>query len=228
MYAQQLLFMEASPSPLSSREPVTFSIFSCFSCIPSPRQSRHPERSASQIDRKQRLYGAESKDPGDACWQMLLGAFRPQTTTEDKKITTSERSRPVPACRGGICSFTPPRPNPKGKLPLVQQPNRLQKHLAHDRQALRAQLIDGVLRGMPKSILISVIEIDNVGARHFPLHKRSVIIPHRILFLEEIRLITVLRRCLSHYIKQPRRRARVPQHIQVAVPNHIGQQKSFN
>src|SRR5580704_7945375 len=126
MYAQQLLFMEASPSPLSSREPVTFSIFSCFSCIPSPRQSRHPERSASQIDRKQRLYGAESKDPGDACWQMLLGAFRPQTTTEDKKITTSERSRgicssaylswkcfstersvvgePAPACRG-ICGF---------------------------------------------------------------------------------------------------------------------------
>jgi hypothetical protein len=76
---------------------VTFSIFSCFS-IPnqlhsSPRQSRHPERSASQIDRKQRLYGAESKDPGDACWQMLLGAFRPQTTTEDKKIKTSERTR---------------------------------------------------------------------------------------------------------------------------------------
>jgi hypothetical protein len=38
-------------------------------------------------------------NPGDACWQMLLGAFRPQTTTEDKKITTSERSR-------GICSST--------------------------------------------------------------------------------------------------------------------------
>src|SRR6266700_960659 len=31
------------------------------------------------------LYSAESKDPGDACWQMLLGAFRPQTTPEDKK-----------------------------------------------------------------------------------------------------------------------------------------------
>src|SRR5882757_5236784 len=38
------------------------------------------------------LYGAESKDPGDACWQMLLGAFGPQTTTEDKKVTNSERS----------------------------------------------------------------------------------------------------------------------------------------
>jgi hypothetical protein len=31
------------------------------------------------------LYGAQSKDPGHACWQMLLGAFHPQTTTEDKK-----------------------------------------------------------------------------------------------------------------------------------------------
>src|ERR1700681_3899355 len=39
------------------------------------------------------LYGAESKDPGDACWQMLLGAFRPQTTTEGKKVTNSESTR---------------------------------------------------------------------------------------------------------------------------------------
>jgi hypothetical protein len=38
------------------------------------------------------LYGAESKDPGDACWQMLLGAFWPQTTPEDKKVTDPERS----------------------------------------------------------------------------------------------------------------------------------------
>jgi hypothetical protein len=30
------------------------------------------------------VYRAESKDLGDARWQMLLGAFRPQTTTEDK------------------------------------------------------------------------------------------------------------------------------------------------
>jgi hypothetical protein len=38
------------------------------------------------------LYGAESKDLGDACWQMLLGAFRPHTTPEDKIVTDSERS----------------------------------------------------------------------------------------------------------------------------------------
>jgi hypothetical protein len=43
------------------------------------------------------LYSAESKDPGDDCWQVLFEAFRPQTTREIKKVTASERSR-------GICS----------------------------------------------------------------------------------------------------------------------------
>jgi hypothetical protein len=37
------------------------------------------------------LYGAESKDPGDIYWQMLLGAFRPQTKTDE--VTNSERTR---------------------------------------------------------------------------------------------------------------------------------------
>jgi hypothetical protein len=39
------------------------------------------------------LYGAESKDPGDAYWQMVVRAFRPHTTTEDKKVTNSDRTR---------------------------------------------------------------------------------------------------------------------------------------
>ncbi len=52
----------------------------------NPPQSRHPERSASQIYRKQRAYSAQSKDLGDACWQMLLRAFWPRPTTEDKKL----------------------------------------------------------------------------------------------------------------------------------------------
>jgi hypothetical protein len=34
------------------------------------------------------LYGAESKDPGDDCWQMLLGSFRPQATPEYKNSQT--------------------------------------------------------------------------------------------------------------------------------------------
>jgi hypothetical protein len=39
------------------------------------------------------LYGAEPKNPGDACWQMLLGAFRPQTAMEDKSVTRTTESR---------------------------------------------------------------------------------------------------------------------------------------
>jgi hypothetical protein len=34
------------------------------------------------------LDGAESKDPGNSSWQMPLGAFQPQTTTEVKKSQT--------------------------------------------------------------------------------------------------------------------------------------------
>src|ERR1700735_1997740 len=68
---------------LSSREPVTFSL---------PPERRHPERSASRLSHIGEFYGAKSKDPGDACWQMLFGAFRPQTTREIKKVTASERS----------------------------------------------------------------------------------------------------------------------------------------
>ena len=60
--------------------------------------SEAPRRSVAQ----RRVYSAKSKDPGDAHWQMLFGAFRPQTTRKVKKITTSERSASqmdrVPQC----------------------------------------------------------------------------------------------------------------------------------
>jgi hypothetical protein len=48
------------------------------------------------------LYGAKSKDPGDAYWQMLLGAFRPQTTPEDEKVTNSGEAEV-----GGPAIFSP-------------------------------------------------------------------------------------------------------------------------
>jgi hypothetical protein len=91
------------PASLSLGEPVTFSIFSCFLYI-QPTVFQPPDKAVILSEALRRsvanrgLYGAESKDPGDACWQMLLRAFRPQTTPEDKKVTNSERSR-------GICGF---------------------------------------------------------------------------------------------------------------------------
>src|SRR5579859_5037946 len=49
-----------------------------------PQQSCHPERSAPGSIANRGLHGAESKDLGDTCWQMLLTAFRPQSTPQDK------------------------------------------------------------------------------------------------------------------------------------------------
>jgi hypothetical protein len=76
---------------------VTFSIFSCFLYI-QPAVCQPPDKAVILSEALRRfianrgLYGAESKDPGDAFWKMLSGAFRPQTTPEDKKVTNSERS----------------------------------------------------------------------------------------------------------------------------------------
>jgi hypothetical protein len=74
---------------------VTFSIFSalltgCFlpptkpsSCL--PRRAVGAKRFAD-LSHNKGLYGAESKDPGNAAWRMLLRAFRPETTTEVKDL----------------------------------------------------------------------------------------------------------------------------------------------
>ena len=77
-------------------EPVTFSTFGVF-CIfhqlySPPRQIVILSEALCRSISNRELYGAESKDLGDACSQMLLGAFRPQATTQDKKVTGSERS----------------------------------------------------------------------------------------------------------------------------------------
>jgi hypothetical protein len=58
------------------------------------------ERSASQIYRKQKALWREFEGPRQRFLVDALGrAFRPQTTTEVKKVTNSERSR-------GTCCFS--------------------------------------------------------------------------------------------------------------------------
>jgi len=74
---------ETRPYPLASREPVTFSIFSCFlhikpavfQALSSPQQSRHPERSASQIYRKQRNLWRGVEGPRGCLLADALGSF---------------------------------------------------------------------------------------------------------------------------------------------------------
>ena len=62
-----------------------FDLFRVF-CISNQPYFKPPDKAVilSEALRRsianRRLYGAESKGPGDACWQMLLEAFRPQIT----------------------------------------------------------------------------------------------------------------------------------------------------
>jgi hypothetical protein len=72
---------------LSSRACDFFDLFVPFAHptrFSTPPQNRHPERSAAQIRRIKKGLGAESKDPGDACWQMLLEVFQPQLGGKSK------------------------------------------------------------------------------------------------------------------------------------------------
>ena len=82
--------------PLSSREPVTFSIFRVFCTrnrmFSTPRKTVILSEAPRGSIPYQTAYGAESKDPSDACWQMLFQAFQPRTTSQIKKVTSSERS----------------------------------------------------------------------------------------------------------------------------------------
>jgi len=71
----------------------------------------------------QMAYGAESKDPGDACWQMLFQAFQPRTTSQIKKVTSSDRSEPGnPGERsGGTCGSLDRRPTqPEAHLLFIK------------------------------------------------------------------------------------------------------------
>src|SRR5579863_4779559 len=65
------------------------------------------------------------RNPGDACWQMLFGAFRPQTTREIEKITHSDRSV---LGLGGTCCFSSRSYHPRNP------PETLSPHAPHATQ----------------------------------------------------------------------------------------------
>src|SRR5882757_3553062 len=76
------------------------------------------------------LYGAESKDPGDACWQMLLGAFRPRTAKEDTKSqppSKAEGSAVLPSSPGRVgnkCPFVYSENHHHSREPNSPSPRR--------------------------------------------------------------------------------------------------------
>ena len=107
--------MEALPFPLSSREPVTFSIFSRFCTRPdvfqSPPKRRHPERSASQIYRITEGFMARSRrTPAmlvGRCSSGLSG-HRLQGNLKSHRLRAQPRACPERSRRGSAVPRTFP------------------------------------------------------------------------------------------------------------------------
>src|ERR1700751_5823769 len=83
------------------------------------------------------FYGAKSKDLGDAYWQMLFGAFRPQTTkacrASEAQGPAVQRTLPGNVFHSGAPN-SPRAPNPplRRRAPANRFPNQhLAQNLAH-------------------------------------------------------------------------------------------------
>jgi hypothetical protein len=79
-------------------------------CHLDPQQSRHPERSASQIYRKQKALCREVEGPRRCLLADALGSFPAANYTGDKKSQTpseAEGSGVLRTVRGNVCSKAP-------------------------------------------------------------------------------------------------------------------------
>jgi hypothetical protein len=69
--------------------------------------------------------------------------------------------------------------------PLIDQPDRLHEHIAVDGQAVGADLVHGVLRGVVVAVVGAVVEVDDVDRRHAALDKGQVIVLDLHLLLKK-------------------------------------------
>src|SRR5579864_9019407 len=69
-------------------------------------------------------------------------------------------------------AFTMPQSLRRERIHFVEDANGFEHHTADDLQALGAEFVDGVLRGVPEDVVVAVHEIDEVGAGHSSFHKR--------------------------------------------------------
>src|SRR5271166_2198502 len=90
------------------------------------------------------------------------------------------------------------------RIHLIQNRNSFQNRPADDFQALRAQLVDGILRGVPEDIVVTIIEVNQVGRGHASFYERNVIVTYaRQGTCKKVRLIAEPRRGLIDYVFQP-------------------------
>src|SRR5215469_17492885 len=101
---------------------------------------------------------------------------------------------------------------------LIEQSLRFQRYRTDNRQALGAELVHRVLGGVPKHIVVAVIEVDQICRRYSALEKRDMVIGHAHFALEEMRLIANLGCGPVNEVFEPGSRHRIAFDIRSASP----------
>jgi len=70
-----------------------------------------------------------------------------------------------------------------------QEARGFQHNVAYNLQALRAELVEGVLRAVPEDVVVTVRKINQVGHGHADAGKGQVVVLHRVQALEKVRLV---------------------------------------
>src|SRR5208337_1085166 len=102
-------------------------------------------------------------------------------------------------------SWTMTKLSDAAALALVEQVDRFQDRIANDFEALGAELVHGVLRGVMEDVVVAVVEVDDVGAGDAAFYEGQVIVFDGALAGVEVGLVTLALGGGVNQIKQPRR-----------------------
>src|SRR6266849_3994448 len=113
-------------------------------------------------------------------------------------------------------------------LSLVEHVDGFEDGITHDFQALGAQLVHGVLRGVMEDVVVAVIEVDYVGARNAALDEGKVIVVDGALAGVEVGLIPQALGGGVDEIEQPGSAVGVADDVEVGVGDHVHYQERFD
>src|SRR5437763_8589743 len=113
-------------------------------------------------------------------------------------------------------------------LALIEQTQSFQGHPAYNLKDLRAELIDGVISGVMENIVVTVIEINQIGRWHPALNKWLVVIGNSHGSSKEMGLNAQSSCSIKDQILQPRRRTQIMLNIEISVTDHVFQNECFN
>src|SRR5689334_7306570 len=110
---------------------------------------------------------------------------------------------------------------------LIEHADSFECNCADYSKAFRADLVERVLRGVVEHVVVTVVEVDQVGRGYAALYEWHVVVGHSDFSTEEMRLISDPGCSLGDQVFQPGRGVRVALDVQVGIANHVFQEKSL-